>query len=116
MSGRSNWRRNCEPEHSDVQISPLPQQYPVRKLLAESKPSVLRKAEDIKFVVVYELRTTLLDEVPLHITEVLGPEVQRALGKLLSGFVGIVGHGFSVMRRGGAKNTSPLLCVLGERS
>jgi hypothetical protein len=98
-------QERCQPTPSEGQVLPFPQPLPVGKLIAKSKPAVFGKAEDIEFVIVYELGAILLGEVSLQITEVLGPEAHRALGKLLSWIVVASVHSTSVMRSGEAKNT-----------
>jgi hypothetical protein len=109
-------QERCQPTPSEGQVLPFPQPLPVGKLIAKSKPAIFGEAEDIEFVIVYELGAILLGEVSLQITEVLRPEVHRALGKLLISWIVVASvHGTSVMRSGEAKNTrnepSPLKWV-----
>src|SRR5215207_2306804 len=96
-------RERCDPDRSEVQVPPLPHPLPVRKLLAECKPAVLGEAKEVKLRVIRELRAALLPEVRLDVVQVRCAEVHHCLGRLLGGFVVVLGHGTSV------------LCVLGKK-
>ena len=48
----------CEPNRSEAQASSLLKQLPVGKLRAKGETAILREAEDIKLLVVLELRGT----------------------------------------------------------
>ncbi len=83
-----------EPNRSEVQVSPLLKEPPVGELLAESKPAVLRKAEDVELLVIHELGGTLFCKVLLDVTQILGAEVNRS-PRVVGRFVVIVVHGTS---------------------
>jgi hypothetical protein len=102
---RSTTLKGGERERSEVQVSPLPQPLPVRKLPAESKRAVLGEAEEVKKFVVHEPADALIAEV--HLGGVQGPRtgVYQDLEKRVWEFVGSVVHTTIVMRPTGAKNT-----------
>ena len=75
-----------EPDRSEGQVSPLPQQPPVGELVAEGEAPVLREAEDVEFLVIHEVGAAVLAEVRLDPVQVLEAGVHRGLA-VVGGFV-----------------------------
>jgi len=86
-------RADCsEPDRSEIQVSPLPQELPVSELITESKPAIFREAEDVELLVVHELGGAPLPDVRFHVAQVFRRE-DEVPNSVVGGFVLVRFHG-----------------------